>query len=186
MNYLWIDENNRNAFKSVLPKAYATGHEKVCFGAYDDDGFVCGALCYRYANYQYDILWIYVEEEKRRQGVATGLLDLLFRIVGKSGEIYPVSALFEPSLEESLYGFFIAYSKMETAYSHDRFYVLPREIRGIKFPDRARRIRCRRRIFSSSRKRPRRRFCISWKSNAIMSCRILRNGRKPQRPSFAG
>ena len=75
-----------------------------------------------------------VEEEKRRQGVATGLLDLLFRIVGKSGEIYPVSALFEPSLEESLYGFFMAYSKMETTYSHDRFYVLPREIRGIKIP----------------------------------------------------
>ncbi len=134
MNYLWIDEKNRNSFRSVLPKSFTEGKDKVCFGAYDDDGFVCGALCYRYANYQYDILWIYVEEEKRRQGVATGLLDLLFRIVGKSGEIYPVSALFEPSLEESLYGFFMAYSKMETTYSHDRFYVLPREIRGIKIP----------------------------------------------------
>ena len=28
----------------------------------------------------------------------------------------------------------MAYSKMETTYSHDRFYVLPREIRGIKIP----------------------------------------------------
>ena len=134
MNYLWIDEKNRNSFRSVLPKSFTEGKDKVCFGAYDDDGFVCGALCYRYANYQYDILWIYVVEEKRRQGTGTGLLDLLFRIVGMSGEIYPINAMFEPAMEESLYGFFLSYSKMETAYSHDRFYVQPGQIRGIKLP----------------------------------------------------
>lgn len=134
MNYLWIDEKNRSSFKSVLPKAYTEGKENICVGAYDDDGFVCGALCYRYAHYQYDVLWIYVAEEKRLQGTGSGLLDLLFRIVGTSGEIYPISARFEPSAEESLYGFFLSYSKMETAYSHDRFYVDPREIRGIKLP----------------------------------------------------
>ncbi len=77
MNYLWIDEKNRNSFRSVLPKSFTEGKDKVCFGAYDDDGFVCGALCYRYANYQYDILWIYVVEEKRRQGTGTDSKDPL-------------------------------------------------------------------------------------------------------------
>ncbi len=134
MNYVWIDDNNRSSFRSVLPKAYTEGKDHICIGAYDDDGFVCGALCYRYASYQYDVLWLYVAEEKRKQGVGTGLLDLLFRIVGKSGEIYPINALFEPYEEEGLYAFFLGYARMETAYSHDRFYVQPREVRGIKIP----------------------------------------------------
>lgn len=134
MNYLWIDEENRSSFKSVLPREYTEGKENICIGAVDDEGFVCGALCYRCASYQYDVLWIYVSEEKRLQGTGTGLMDRLFQIVGTSGEICPISARFEPAKEKSLYAFFLSYTKMETTYSHSRYYIVPRDLRSVNIP----------------------------------------------------
>ena len=53
MNYVWINEDNMDDFKRVLP------------------------CCYGYADCQIDILWLFVPEQVRRKGVATGLMDKL-------------------------------------------------------------------------------------------------------------
>jgi GNAT superfamily N-acetyltransferase len=134
MNFVWVDENNKDAFKSVLPGDLTKSLENVCLCGCDDDGNVLGSLCYSYASYEFDILWLYTKEEHRRQGVATRLMDKMLEIAAFSGEIFPISAVFEPGRDESLYSFFLAYEKMDTEFSHSRFYVTPRDIRGAKLP----------------------------------------------------
>jgi len=134
MKYVWIDEESREAFQSVLPKEITKGTDHVCIGACDDDDCICGALCYRYAHYQYDVLWIFVAEERRRQGVGTYLMDLLFRVAMMSGEVYPVSARFEATESPTLHAFFLSYQRMDLSCSHYRYYIEPREIRGARVP----------------------------------------------------
>lgn len=134
MNYLWIDGKNSKNFQSVLPPELTEGKENICIGVCDDEDYICGAMCYRFADYQYDVLWLYVAEQRRRQGIATSLMNLLFRISASSGEIYPISARFEAAESGTLYPFFLSYRKMDLSYSHDRYVVEPRDIRGARVP----------------------------------------------------
>ena len=135
MNYVWVDQDSSSNFISVLPEAFADNKDNICICACDDDGNICGALCFSLVVYQIDILWLYTDKKYRRQGIATALMDKIFEIATLSGEIYPISARFEPLADKSLYYFFISYSKMETDFSHERFYVTPKEIRGAKLPE---------------------------------------------------
>lgn len=134
MNFVWVDDNNKDDFKSVLPQDLTKSLDNVCLCACDEEGHILGSLCYSYASYEFDVLWLYTAEEYRRQGVATLLMDKMLEIAAFSGEIFPISAVFEPVRDESLYSFFLSYDKMDTEFSHDRFYVTPRDIRGAKLP----------------------------------------------------
>lgn len=130
MNYLLLDEKTGADFKSVLPLSLLMGKDNVCIAACDDEDYICGAMCYRYADFQYDVLWLYVAETKRRQGIGTALLDRLFQIIALSGRVYPISARFEAGGDGTLYPFFLSCSRMDLSWSHNRYFVEPREIRG--------------------------------------------------------
>ncbi len=134
MNYVWVNKKSIDNFLDVLPQDLIENPDNICICACDDNGNGCGAICYSLMDNQIDILWLYTAREKRRQGIATALLDKLFEIMSLSGEIYPVSARFEPYSDEGVYSFFMSCSKMETEFSHDRFYVSPKEVRGAKLP----------------------------------------------------
>ena len=134
MNYVWVDDDNKGLFKSVLPQDLPESLSNICLCACDDEGNILGSLCYSYASYEFDVLWLYTAEEHRRQGVASGLMDKMLEIASFSGEIFPISVVFEPIRDPSLYSFFLSYDKMDTDFSHDRYYVTPGEIRGVKLP----------------------------------------------------
>ena len=137
MNYVWIDEENVDSFLNVLPRDLILADSHICVGITDDEDYVCGAICYRYTLYQYDVLWLYVIKERRRQGFGTALMDIVFKVVGRSGEIYPISAYFEAEDDESLYPFFISYEKMDVSYSHDRYILSPKDIYRALIPPKA-------------------------------------------------
>ena len=130
MKYLYLEEKNGTDFKSVLPLSLLKGKDNICIAACDDEDYILGAMCYRYADCQYDVLWLYVAETKRRLGIGTALLDRLFQIIGLSGQVYPVSARFEAEASGTLYPFFLSCSRMDLSWSHNRYFVEPREIRG--------------------------------------------------------
>lgn len=134
MDYVWIDKESAPVFDEVLPEEFAEGAGRVAIGAVDERDRILGAMCYRYADYRYDVLWLYVGQSARRKGVATGLLDKLFEIASVSGEILPISALFEAAEGEALYPFFLSYEKMEVSFSHNRFYISSRKLRRAKLP----------------------------------------------------
>ncbi len=137
MNYVWIDAENADDFISVLPRDLTLADCHICVGIVDDEDYICGAICYRYTLYQYDVLWLYVVPEKRRQGIGSQLMDIVFRVIGRSGDIYPISAMFEAGEGDSLYPFFLGYGKMDVSYSHDRYILKPKEIYGALFPPEA-------------------------------------------------
>lgn len=137
MNYVWIDTENADDFISVLPRDLTLADSHICVGIVDDEDYICGAICYRYTLYQYDVLWLYVVPEKRRQGIGSQLMDIVFSVIGRSGDIYPISALFEADEEGSLYPFFLGYGKMDVDYSHERYVLRPKDIYGALFPPEA-------------------------------------------------
>ena len=134
MNYVWVDKNSIDNFLGVLPEDFIENPGNICICACGDNGDAWGAICYSLVDNQIDILWLYTTREMRRQGVATALLDKLFEVISLSGEIYPVSARFEPYSDEGVYGFYLSYDRMDTVFSHERFYVSPKEVRGAKLP----------------------------------------------------
>lgn len=134
MEYVWIDSDNAEDYTSVLPKELTLSDDHFCIGIADDDNTLCGAICYRYLSYQYDILWLYVVEEKRRQHFGWQLMDIVFKVVGASGDIYPISVMFDADKEDTLYPFFLAYDKMEVSFSHDRYILKPKDVYGALFP----------------------------------------------------
>ena len=136
MDYVLVRQRNFDGFENVLPSHLLDNPGNICICACDDEGAV-GAICYSFESYQIDVLWLYTVPEKRRQGIATSLLDKIFEIASASGAIYPISAQFEPLSDESLYNFFISYEKLDTGFSHDRYYISPKEIRGVKLPESA-------------------------------------------------
>lgn len=137
MNYVWIDEDSADDFMSVLPKELTFTDSHICIGITDEENYICGAICYRYTAYQYDILWLYVVPERRRQGIGSLLVDIVYKVVGRSGDIYPISAMFEADEEDSLYPFFISYDKMDVSYSHDRYILSPKDVYGALLPPEA-------------------------------------------------
>ncbi len=137
MEYVWIDEENIESFTSVLPKELTYAQNHICVGIVDEEDYVCGAICYRYTLYQYDVLWLYVAKDRRRQGYGSKLMDIIFRVVGRSGDIYPISARFEAGDDDLLYSFFIGYGKMDVYYSHDRYILSPKDVYQALFPNEA-------------------------------------------------
>lgn len=134
MNYIWINEKNREFFSDILPEDLMEDSENICIGAVDDENRRYGGICFRYALYQIDVLWVFVVPEGRLQGVGSALLDLIFGYVMRSGSVYPISARFEAEEDGTLYPFFISYDKMQVGFSHYRYFIKPNEFRRAKLP----------------------------------------------------
>ena len=129
MNHVLITAENIDDFKSVLPQEELPQKDRITLGAYNDDHEVTGAISFALIDYQYDIDWLYVPPSVRRQKIATGLLDEVFKFISRTGMIYPVSVMYEVSAkDESLYDFFLERIDMDTEYDHLRFYVSPGEL----------------------------------------------------------
>ena len=131
INYTLITEENRDSFDRVFPLSIDFSDVRVAVGAVDDDGLILGAISYIVVNFQYNIDWLYVEEEARRQGVGSALVEQVLKSIMQSGELLPVVARYEYSEEnEGLHSFFLASDYMETAYSHERYELSPKDIQN--------------------------------------------------------
>ena len=129
--YVWIDEENREGFLGVLPENLRLTSSRIAFGVTEEDGTALGALSCVFLNYQYNLDWIYVEPEKRRQWIGTRLLDQLIQTLEKSGEVFPLSAEFAFSPEDSLlHSFFLSQNRMLVSFSHERYVIHTEDIRS--------------------------------------------------------
>ena len=138
INYTLIDESNMADFEPVLPKRFEFHDNRATIGAYDDGGYVLGAISYAIMGFEYEIDWLYVHPLARRNGVGLGLVDQVIKAVFGTGDLYPVTASFETSDEDNaLHSFFLSCDSLTTEYSHERFYVTPEDIRRISLPHNA-------------------------------------------------
>lgn len=81
MNYTMISEKNRAPFEGLMPKNYWDNAD-VIIGAFDD--LACGIIAVEVENDEPQLSWLYVSEEKRREGVATGMLKMLHYVLHMS------------------------------------------------------------------------------------------------------
>ena len=123
-NYILIKEDNFDDFKGILAPGLTLSPERIILGCYDDEGLVLGGMSFILSAVEYEMDWLYVIPERRRAGVAKGLMDQLFDFIRRTGEVYPLRAQFEVTDEDrSLYDFFLTIDGMDTVFSHHRYYV---------------------------------------------------------------
>ncbi len=129
-NHVLLTEQNRKDFESVFPAAFREADNRISIGAYREDGAVLGAISFVLVDNQYDIDWLYVEAEVRRQGIATGLIRVFQDFILKTGERYPVNVRFPVTQEDvSLHRFFLSLPGADVTYSHERYFISPEDIR---------------------------------------------------------
>ena len=68
MNFIQINETNRNDFAVLLPPPAYLGGSRASLGAYDDAGALCGAASLQLLDDSYELDWLYVVPERRRSG----------------------------------------------------------------------------------------------------------------------
>ena len=133
IKYVWINEEVMDDFKVIMPWELIVDADNICLAAMDDDDNIMGVICYGSADYQVDILWLYVIPKYRRQKIATLLLDKMRELLIKSGQVYPITARFQGD-DEQLYLFFLSYEGMEVTYSHERYVLKPNDIYKGRYP----------------------------------------------------
>ena len=132
ISYVVLDEKNRKDFAGVFPGVIPEEGNRISLGAYRRDGAVLGAVSYTLSNYQYDIDWIYVDPEARRQGVGTGMLREIVKIMSGTGERYPLCARFAVSDDRtSLHRFFLSWEGADVSYSHERYFVTAEDLKSV-------------------------------------------------------
>ncbi len=78
-------------FKKLLPGNCKPGTEgEYLLGIIDGEGDAAAVLWYRFHGFRYDILYIGVRPDLRRQGVGTLLLDTFLNSIYESGLVFPV------------------------------------------------------------------------------------------------
>ncbi|MBR1670998.1 MAG: GNAT family N-acetyltransferase [Butyrivibrio sp.] len=131
IDYVVVVEENREYFADVIPDVIALKDNRVAVAAVDDDGRVLGAISYVAINYAYEIDWIYVLPDVRRQGIGLSLVDEVLRAVMLSGERLPVTARYEFTEEDQqMHAFFLSCTNMMTSYSHERYYIKASDIKS--------------------------------------------------------
>jgi hypothetical protein len=131
INYVHITEENREDFSSVLPEQLEMVNSRITIGAYDNEGYVLGAVSFELVIFEYVIDWIYVHPQVRRQGIGVGLIEEVLRAVMGIGERFPVTARFEFSEDDrEMHTFFLSCQNMTTSYSHERYYVTAEDVKG--------------------------------------------------------
>ena len=129
MRHTLITGVNIDAFRAVLPQSGFSLKNRYTIGAINYDDLIVGAVSFVLVGNQYNIDWLYVSPSMRRQKVATKLMNEVFAFIKDTGEVYPISAEYEVSSKDfSLYGFFLSIDELDTAFSHQRYYVDSRDI----------------------------------------------------------
>ncbi len=131
INFILINESNRANFKSVFPDVIELVGNRIAVAAYNEEGYVLGAVSCCMVGFQYNIDWIFVHPKIRRQGVGLKLLDRIVRAIMDTGEIFPITARFEFTEDDSvMHTFFLSCNYMITNYSHERYYVTTDDIKS--------------------------------------------------------
>ena len=129
MNFVVLDHNNYEDFSSVIKESFLSNKDRIALGAYEDDGTVLGAVSYVLAGYEYVLDWLFVDPDCRREKVATEILDKIFESMEMTLEIYPLSARFDKSEENTgLYEFFKSYPGFDIEYSHSKYFIKAEDI----------------------------------------------------------
>ena len=128
MDYVRIDEQNKDIFLSVLPED-PVDELSVCIGAMDEKA-VCGGVSVSFYGDMYSIDWLYVTPSMRRRGVARGLLREVQSLVAEIG-FYPILMQVIDTGDNGIRDFLSSieseFHLLEVTYSHDR-YVITREV----------------------------------------------------------
>ncbi|MBR1628075.1 MAG: GNAT family N-acetyltransferase [Lachnospiraceae bacterium] len=95
MKCILITKNNKQLFTPFLPEDVCSGGKHLVFGAYDDEGYVLGAIIGTYWEYECGINWLYVHPQARQCGVATGLLECLIAAVNASWKCPDATLVFD-------------------------------------------------------------------------------------------
>ena len=131
INYVQITKENMAGFSSVLPSNFDTAISRISIGAYDDAGYVLGAVSLELVMVEYVIDWIYVHPNVRRQGIGVCLIQEILKAVIGIGEIFPVVARYEVTEDDTrMHSFFLSCKDLITTYSHERYYVTAKDVRG--------------------------------------------------------
>ncbi len=105
----------------ILPECYSR-NGYLLLGALDESNTLCGVLAASYRSSIYEIVFLYVIKENRRQGIGTRLVQEFLGSLYKIGEVHPVQVVFSEENERNgikeflmAQGNFIAH---ETDYSY--------------------------------------------------------------------
>ena len=99
-----IGGGNAAAFSELLPEGYSYASPgRLCLGA-SLGGFAAGILVFSIDGRICNIDWLYVDEDKRRRGIAKTLIAMVKKIV-KESSVRGISAFFDGA-EENLRAFF--------------------------------------------------------------------------------
>ena len=126
MNYTIVDFVNFKKFISVIPDSLASDDMGISLVAYEDDGSICGGVSLSFDSEEYNIDWLYVIPEKRRQGVGRGLVFEVIKLVRFSG-IAPVRIQYDATQKNGIHDFIQALEidgfPPSVTFSHDRYTV---------------------------------------------------------------
>lgn len=94
------------AFEALVPE---TIHKEATISlGILEEGIPSGVICLYYNDFHYTLTWIFVDEDKRRRGLGSALLEGATRMLREIEEVYPLNVTFTTE-DEELLGFFQAY-----------------------------------------------------------------------------
>jgi len=88
------------AYDTLLPPDIKNKSDIITLGVTNEKGIPIGVIAAQVKNYSYEIIWLFVREEERRKGVASGLLREFLSVIRKTNQIYPVNVIYDSSSED--------------------------------------------------------------------------------------
>ncbi len=123
-----VDGQMSEAFAELLPDDYMLGARGEYFiGAVNEDDEAVGILAFRNEPDRYKITYIYVEDDSRREGVATMLVNTLLDFIEDTDQFMDVEAEFAGTCV-GLRDFFDDHSSFDLHKMSATYFVTPEEI----------------------------------------------------------
>lgn len=95
MYFIPVDKDNAADFATCIPERFLNKEGILCLGAVDDDSRAAGGIACMADGRDFVLLWIYVIQEARRKGIASGLLRFLLQQMMFTPEMRRVTVSFE-------------------------------------------------------------------------------------------
>lgn len=124
-----------SAFLALLPDNFQeAGPNWTVLAATDEEGYVYGVLGYAVSDgFEHRIEWLYVDEDARRKGVATLLLDRFYDMIESFGG-YPVVLPYDRNTPQTgLDAFIRSYGNMVIVPAYRRYRILKEDRQTSKY-----------------------------------------------------